>query len=283
MLTYLSRMVPGIVNKKGEVHNQIVFSLICSFRCPIVPLFHCSIAPLLFYCSIAPLFFPPVRAEIVDQVAAVVGGEVITFSDVSWLARYKGFKVPEDPNKKRDLYLTVLDQIIDQKLISREAQQTPGIQISPQEVETQLQAYRRRFSSEDEFREKLKSMEMTLDDLQDLMRRELAVWKFVQIRFEPFIIVLPQQIRQYYEERLIPELKQSGTPIPPLELVEEQIREILTLERTNQEMDRWVANARRKAQVRILLFRDPPHSPNLPRQFLKDSELQPVPIQPVKP
>lgn len=63
------------------------------------------------------------------------------------------------------------------------------------------------------------------------------------------------------------------------ELVQEQIREILILERTNQEMDRWISNTRRKAQVRILLFREPPYSPNLPQELLEEWELQPVPVQ----
>ena len=77
------------------------------------------------------LFFPlSVWGEVVDQVAALVEGEVITLSEVQQLAQYKGLKISEEPNERRNLYLTVLDQIINQKLISREAQHTPGIQIS---------------------------------------------------------------------------------------------------------------------------------------------------------
>jgi len=229
---------------------------------------------LLFFSTLA------IRGEVVDQVAALVEGEVISFSEVQQLVQYKGWEVPEEPPKRRDLYLTVLDQIINQKLISRQAQQTPGIGISQEEVDIQLQAYQRRFSSQDQFQENLKSMEMTESDLRDVIQRELAVWKFVQNRFEPFIILLPQQIQQYYDETLIPQLRETGAPLPALELVQDQIQEILILERTNQEMDRWVRNTRRKAQVRVLLFREPPYSPNLPQELLKEWELQPVPVQP---
>ena len=123
-------------------------------------------------------------------------------------------------------------------------------------------------------------MEMTESDLRDVIQRELAVWKFVQNRFEPFIILLPQQTQQYYDEILVPQLRETGAPLPALELVQEQIREILILERTNKEMDRWVRNTLRKAQVRVLLFREPPYSPNLPQELLKEWELQPVPVQP---
>lgn len=234
-------------------------------------------APALFLF----LFFPlSVGGEVVDQVAALVEGEVITLSEIQQLVQYKGWQISEEPDERRDLYLTVLDQIINQKLISHQALQTPGIQISQEDVDRQLQAYRRRFSSRDQFQEKLESMEMTESSLRDLIQRELTVWRFVQTRFEPFVIVLPPQIQEYYDEILVPELAQTGAPLPALELVREQIREILILEKTNQEMDRWVKNMRGKAKVSVLLFRATPSSPNLPQELLIEWELQPVTIAP---
>ncbi|MCH7802521.1 MAG: SurA N-terminal domain-containing protein [Acidobacteria bacterium] len=227
------------------------------------------------------LFFPlSVWGEVVDQVAALVEGEVITLSEVRQLVQYKGWQISEEPEERRNSYLTVLDQIINQKLISREAQRTPGIQITQDDVAQQLQAYRQRFSSQDQFQEKLVSMEMTESTLRDLILRELTVWRFVQTRFEPFIIVMPAQIQKYYDEILVPELAQTGAPLPAFELVREQILEILILEKTNQEMDRWVKNSRGKAQVSVLLFRATPSSPNLPQELLTDWELQPVTIAP---
>ncbi|MCH9045834.1 MAG: SurA N-terminal domain-containing protein [SAR324 cluster bacterium] len=227
------------------------------------------------------LFFPlSVWGEVVDQVAALVEGEVITLSEVRQLVQYKGWQISEEPEERRNSYLTVLDQIINQKLISREAQRTPGIQITQDDVAQQLQAYRQRFSSQDQFQEKLVSMEMTESTLRDLILRELTVWRFVQTRFEPFIIVMPAQIQKYYDEILVPELAQTGAPLPAFELVREQILEILILEKTNQEMDRWVKNSRGKAQVSVLLFRATPSSPNLPQELLIEWELQPVTIAP---
>ena len=227
------------------------------------------------------LFFPlRVWGEVVDQVAALVEGEVVTSSEIQQLVQYKGWQMSEEPDERRDLYLTVLDQIINQKLISREAQHTPGIQISQEDVDRQLQAYQRRFSSRDQFQGKLESMEMTESSLRNLIRRELTVWRFVQTRFEPFIIVMPPQIQEYYDQILVPELAQTGAPLPTLDLVREQIREILILEKTNQEMDRWVKNMRGKAQVSVLFFRATPSSPNLPQELLTEWALQPVTIEP---
>ena len=73
------------------------------------------------------LLFSPLRVwgEVADQVAALVKGEVITLSEVQQLVQYKGWQISEEPDERRDLYLTVLDQIIDQKLISHQVLQTP--------------------------------------------------------------------------------------------------------------------------------------------------------------
>jgi hypothetical protein len=122
-------------------------------------------------------------------------------------------------------------------------------------------------------------MEMARRDLEELIQRQLAVLSFVKVRFEPFIIVVPEQIQAYYEEELVRELEGTESTPPPLELVEEQIRQILTIEGTNREMDNWVQSARRKARIELLLFREPSQSPNVPKESLGDMQLQPVEVK----
>ena len=77
------------------------------------------------------LLFSPLRVwgEVADQVAALVKGEVITLSEIQQLVQYKGWQISEEPDERRDLYLTVLDKIINQKLISYQALQIPVTQL----------------------------------------------------------------------------------------------------------------------------------------------------------
>jgi hypothetical protein len=218
-----------------------------------------------------------VRADIVDQIAAVVDEEVITYSDLQWLIDFRGFDVPTDPKQRRDFYLSILDQVIDQKLIAMEAEQTPIITITNEDVEAQIAAYKRRFASEEEFQQKLTEMQMSPYEFRQLIRRQLAVNEFIEKRFKPFIIVLPSDIEQYYREQLLPKLKEQNQPIPPLDVVEESIRQILTEQRTNEELERWLRTARRRARVTNLLFRENTFAPNLPPDLTKGTRLQEVP------
>lgn len=219
------------------------------------------------------------KAEIVDQIAAVVDEEVITFSDLQWLIGFRGFDVPDDPQQRRDFYLSILDQVIEQKLIAMEAEQTPIITITAEDVDAQIAAYKKRFASEEEFREKLTEMQMSPYEFRQLIRRQLAVNEFIEKRFKPFIIILPNDIEEYYREQFLPRLEELNQPIPALEVVEESIRQILTEQRTNEELERWLRTARRRASVTNLLFRDNPFAPNLPPAFRKDTKLQKVPDQ----
>jgi hypothetical protein len=185
--------------------------------------------------------------------------------------------VPEAPAAKQAFFSDLLDQVIDQKVISAEAEQTPFITITDQDVEARLAAYRSRFPSEEAFSQRLTEMETTPFELRQLVRRQLAVNQFVEVRVKPFVIVLPDEIDQYYNQELIPRLNQQRQPIPPLELVEESVRQILTEQKTNLELDQWLSVARRKSKVVRLLDRTPPLGANLPDQLRKAPDLLTLP------
>ncbi|MGH9340729.1 MAG: SurA N-terminal domain-containing protein, partial [Acidobacteriota bacterium] len=227
--------------------------------------------------SVVSLFFLLARAEIVDQVAALVDTTVITFSDVHWLAEYRDLAVPEEPQARRDFYLEVLEQVINQKIITSEAEATPGIQVTAEEIDAQVETYKRRFGSEEAYQQHLKAMEMSEAALRDIFRRQLAVNEFVQLRFRPFIIVLPDQIEQYYREEFAPQAEQAGQLTPPLEVVEESIRQILIEEQITEQLDDWLADQRRRSTVRVLLYRRPRFAPNLPQELQEEIEFSPVP------
>ena len=203
-----------------------------------------------------------------DRVVALVNREVITFSDLQWLVKFRGFQVPESPKEQLDLFQLVLDQLINQRLITGETSRTPFISVTDDELESFLGAYKTRFSSEAEYRETLDQMLMEEADLLGILEAQIAVNKFVQLRFEPFVIVLPDEIEEFYEAEYVPELKEANQIVPPLEVVEETIRQILIVRKTNQQLERWIQNARNNSRIQTLFERNPVDSPNIPEEFL---------------
>lgn len=232
-----------------------------------------TVTRMALLCSIAGL--NPAHAEITDSVAALVGGEVITLSDVRWLIQFRGPTLPPDPAQRKSVYSAALNQLIEETLIAAEARNTPGAEILRPEIETRVEVYRRSFRSEELFQEKLRSMGMSPESLHAMIRRQLAVQKFVRVRIQPFTIVLPREIETYYQETFLPTVRDG--PAPPLELLQNQIQEIVGLRKTNQELERWVTRARQRTVVEVLLFREPPRSSNLPKSLWSPPHTESLP------
>ena len=203
------------------------------------------------------------------------GGEVITLSDVRWLIQYRGQTLPPDPARRRLVYSAALDQLIEETMIASEAQNTPGAEILPAEIESRIEAYKQSFRSEGAFQEKLRSMGMSPGSLHAMILRQLTVQKFVQVRIQPFAIVSPREIEAYYRQTFLPTVRDG--PAPPLELLQNRIQEIVGLRKTNQELERWVTRARKRTEIDVLLFREPPQSSNLPQSSWSPPHTEPLP------
>lgn len=208
--------------------------------------------------------------QAVDRIMAVVENEVITWSDLVWFIAVRDLPVPEEEKEKEEFYATILDQVINQHLIRQEVAKTPFIQVTEDELERSVRSYRRRYPSQEAFETFLEQNDMTMIQFRSFIRARVGVNKFVDLRFEPFIVILPGEIQAYYEEEYVPQLKENDQPVPDLSLVEDMIRELLTVRRTREQLESWVDSARERSQVQILYERENPTAPNLPSELLQE-------------
>lgn len=207
------------------------------------------------------------QGETVDRVVAEVGEQVMTLTEVKWQIGLHNYPKPETEADMRHLYRDVLDQLINQELIARDISKTPFVEVTDSELERFFQGYLKRFESREAFEAKLTELGMTETDLRRILRRELAVNKFIELRFEPFVIILPDDIEEYYRTEYVPELEKEGQPIPDLSVVREMIRQILSVRRTTVQLEEWIGNARSRTKIRESLFPQHLDMPNLPPRF----------------
>ncbi len=220
----------------------------------------------------------PARGEIVDRVIAEVDAQIITLTDLHWFIRWRSFQVPETEPERDSFLREILSQLINQRLVVKESGKTPFAAASQAEVDEFFSRYLQQFPTQQDFQSRLKELGMSESDVRTIIRRQIAVNKFIQYRFEPFVIVLPDDIQEYYNKEFVPELEQEGNPIPPLSLVQETIRQILSVRRTNDRLETWLQGARSRAQIRDMLFRKPLDMPNLPSQFRDQIEMTDEPF-----
>jgi hypothetical protein len=181
-----------------------------------------------------------VHAEIIDRVAAVVGRQVITQSEVDRETRLEKFFGAPSPDPKQ-----VLERLIRQRLVFQELEQTALPELTPEELDQWLAAAKP--AGADPAPHNLKP-----SDLAEYGRRQLQLEKFLDLRFKTGFQVSEEEIGAYYKNRLLPEMERRGVkPLPALEAVRDRVEKAVTEERVNQLMEEWMNELRQRTQVRL--------------------------------
>ena len=192
------------------------------------------------------------QAKVVDQILMLVNDDVITRSDVIWNLAID----PNAPNPAEgvssDLLKQKLDVLIGQQLILQEAFRIPSADISLDEVRKKLASIIASFKNETAFRQRVEAVGLNSEKLEELARRQVIIDKFVEFRFETFVLVTEQEIQDFYEKNLVPEIKKRGAVPPPIAEVHDMISQRLKVEKVNMEIDRWLEESRQRAELVLL-------------------------------
>lgn len=191
-------------------------------------------------------------SRVFDRIAAVVDGEVITLSEITSRLANRGGPLPEHPAEREDRLREALQELIDRRLIARAAFQSPFFEITEAEVDAYLQR-RRLIQGEERLAALQRASGLSALELRRLAREELAVTRFIALRFAPFVIVLPDEVERRYEERY----GRFGEFAPARSATEDDLRQGLAQEKIEEQVQRWVRSERRKSDIRVLLFEDP--------------------------
>ena len=192
----------------------------------------------------APAADPTLR----DRIVAVVDGDPILQSDVD-RAQALGTAPPPAGSSERDARRRVLDGLIEERLRIHEVERYGFEQVPVEMIAKQVETIRTRFPSDEAFRKRLQSLGMTMEGLQQLVAQQLQVLVYVDELLGARVFVGLEEIEAYYQRTLVPQLREKGQVVPPLDDVREQIREVLRQQRLNEELQRWTAELRRSADV----------------------------------
>jgi len=122
---------------------------------------------------------PQALAQLVDRIAAVVGDEIILLSELEarlQLAKMQLRIDPEDVKALDDIRGTILQELVDEKLILVQARRD-SILVDPEEVDgalaAQIQRIKDQLGSEEAFQEQLASEGLTLQSLKKRFRPQI--------------------------------------------------------------------------------------------------------------
>ena len=196
-----------------------------------------AVLALVLGVSVALAQAPTGGAEVVDRILAVVDERPLLLSTVRTLESVRRLDRG-----------AALEGAIDERLMFQEASRLPQAHVTEEEELQALASLRgRRPELEETIPESL---------LRRLLRRQLAILKYVEFRFRPQIRISEDALREAWNDDY------RGQPEgPAFEEASPALRERLERQELDRRIENWVSDLRERAEVRYV---EGPGSPPRP-------------------
>lgn len=205
------------------------------------------IRPLILLAAI----LAPGRAEIIDRIAVSVGSQVITASDIDREIRVLALLAGSTPDFSSAGLRATADRMVEQKLIRHELETSRYPVPQPSSIEPVLaELIQKQFEGETAYRAALGKYGVTDQDIRDELLWQRTLLLFVDDRFRPAVQVSEQDVKDYFEKVVAPAARAAHPDQPAtLDDYHDEILRTLTGQRTDEEMDRWLKEARGRTAV----------------------------------
>jgi len=176
--------------------------------------------------------------EIVDKIAAVVNGRIITLSDIR-----KEHRIQLAMNAPAETDAALLSSLIDNYLVEEEMSQYPGLDVSDDEVDKRMKSVTDTHGLE-------------LSEIRKANTQMIQREKYFYLRFGQFIVVSPEEIEAAYNNEFVPGMKRLGETPQELKEVAPQIRQTILAGKLSQskELEDYVKELRNRSTNTIEVF-----------------------------
>ncbi|MGA9482752.1 MAG: hypothetical protein WA757_08505 [Candidatus Acidiferrales bacterium] len=183
----------------------------------------------------------------IDGVAARIEDDIITESEVHELAAFQ--KLVDGESKPRQ---ELLRELIDQWMIRNEATATKYGQPSAEDVDRAYSEFVKQFPSPQEFEKRCAAAGLTEAAVRRMVAQQLYLSRFIDYRFRPSAQVTDEQVEAYYHDEFAPQLKARNQPVPPLDDVDDTIREVLIQRAINERSTKWLDDSRDALRIDVM-------------------------------
>jgi len=199
-----------------------------------------------------------VQGTLLDQVVAVVNGELVLESDVDEERRFQTFQPFRDSTQKysRD---KAIERLVDRTLILQQEKLQPQPPITDAEVNAQLATLRKDIPACKEYecetdagwQKFVAAQGFTLEELTRRWRERMEVLRFIEQRFKMGIRISPAEIKAYYDKTLVPAYVSRKAKAPKLETISDRIQEILLQQQVGALLEDWLTSLKAQGSVRM--------------------------------
>ena len=193
------------------------------------------------------------NAEIIDRIAVTVDARVITQSELFRQIRLIAFQNGEKPDYSKEHKREIAGKLVQQILIRREIEQSRYLNIGTQNIDAELAALKKgRYPTSEAYEKALAEYNITDGEVRLQLQWEMTLVSFIDVRFGPEVQLKDSEIQDYYNSTYLPDWAKHNTGMPPsLDDARTEIESILTAQRTEAALDRWLGQTRRQSRIRF--------------------------------
>lgn len=187
---------------------------------------------------------PVLPAEVIDRIVARIEDDILTLSEVRELGAYQELVQGRAENDDR-----LLEHLIEQWIVVTEATAARFPRHGEADAGREVEPLEKQFASPEAYRARLAQLELSEAAVRRLAGRQLYVSRYLDYKFRPAAQVDTAAVEKYYREELSPQLATRGQAAPPLENVQEQIRELLTQREISARAAHWLEETRPRLKI----------------------------------
>ena len=183
---------------------------------------------------------------LIDKIAAVVNGEVITVSDIEKAIGL--YPILRKRSEADDVfYYRVLDELINSKIIYQEYRNE--FALTDDDYEQVQSPILLKAGSMEKLRALLKSYDMEWNDFREYIREKVLYEKVIREKFPMKIIIQFKEIEDFYEKEYVPSQRQLN--LAPRTLIEMApiIEKYLRKSKTEERLAGWLADVRSSYKI----------------------------------
>jgi hypothetical protein len=195
-----------------------------------------------------PAFTPAASdGQIVDGVAARIEDDIITESEVRELG---AFQQLVDGNSKPRTEL--ISELAGQWIVRGEIETAKYPAPTSADVDGAFAQLVGQFPSPEEFNKRRVAAGLSEAAVRRMLAQQLYLSRFLDYRFRPAAQIDAKQIEAYYRDEFTPQLKARNQAVPPLEDVEDTIREVLVQRAISDRAAQWLDDTRSRLKIDVV-------------------------------
>jgi peptidyl-prolyl cis-trans isomerase SurA len=191
---------------------------------------------------------------IVDRIVATVNGHIILQSDWDDAVHYRALVNDQAIDAvSAEERKAALDHLIDQELLKEQLSAADFQQASDEEISKEIEDIRKRYPGAEAagpWNQVLDRYDLNEQTLKRSVASQLNLMRLVDEHLRPTVNIDSKSIESYYNQELLPQLRQSGAGEVPLAEVTPKIKELLTQQKMNELLVAWLHNLRSGSDIR---------------------------------